>query len=212
MFSELSLNKIIMKKSKKIKQERFHYSLQMEMAAWELYGMNKRHGMASAFQNCSFFKKECKNFMNKIRKRINQIVTTDELFRENLNADLDSIERELKYCSKNNNNDIDIIGKLISLVSHLLGWDHYEGDFYRTPMFYQTEDQKEKSLRIVAKQGVPSETAFRRRNIILQLHKEGLSYQQIGLILGITDSCAKQLEKASHLDKWHEEELKRKSH
>jgi hypothetical protein len=200
-----------MKKNKKIKQERFHYSLQMEMAAWELYGMNKQHGIASAFQSSSFFKKECKKFMSKIRKRINQIITTDELFRETLNADIDVIEIELKYCSENNNSDIDIIGKLIQLVSHLLGWDHYEGDFYRTPIFYQTEDQKERSLRIIDRQRVPSEIAFRRRNIILQLRKERLSYQQIGLILGITDSCAKQLERANHLDKWHEEELNRKS-
>jgi len=42
------------------------------------------------------------------------------------------------------------------------------------------------------------------------LKKENLSYQQIGLILGITDSCVKQLERATHLDKWHEEELERK--
>jgi len=146
-----------MKKNNKTKQERFHYSLPMEMAAWELYGMNKRHGMASAFQSCSFFKKECKKFMDKIRKRINQIVTTDEFFRDTLNVDIDSIERALKYCSESNNNDIDIIGKLIVLVSHLLGWGYSEGEFYMTPMYYQTEEQKEKSLKIVAKQGVPSE-------------------------------------------------------
>jgi len=200
-----------MNKNKNTKLERFHYSLQMEMAVWELYGMNKRHGMASAFQSCSFFKKECKKFMDKIRRRINQIVTTDEFFRETLNADIDSIERELKYCSENNNNDIDLIGKLIILVSHLLGWGYCEGEFYRTPIYYQTDEQKEKSLRIVAKQGVPSEIVFRKRNIILQLRKENLSYQQIGLILGITDSCVKQLEKANHLDKWHEEELKRRN-
>jgi hypothetical protein len=200
-----------MKKSKKIKQERFHYSLQMEMAAWEFYGMNKRHGMASAFQSYSFFKKECKRFIDKVRKRINEIITTDDFFRDTLNADIDSIERELKYCSEDYNNDIDIIGKLIRLTSHLLGWGCYEGEFYRTPIYYQTEEQKEKFLKIVAKQGVPSEIVFRRRNIILQLRKENLSYQQIGLILGITDSCVKQLERATHLDEWHEEELKRRS-
>jgi len=202
------LNRLM--KNKKVKQERFHYSLPMEMVAWELYGIDKRPGLAGAFQNCSFFKKECRKFLNKIRKRINQIVTNDELFRETLNRDIDGIEHEIKKCSQTYNTDIDIIGKLICLVSHLLGWDHDEGDFFRIPIYYQTEDQKVKSSKIISMRGVPSEIAFRRRNIILQLRKESLSYQQIGLILGISDSCVKQLEKANHLDSWHAEELKRK--
>jgi len=197
-------------KNKKIKQERFHYSLPLEMVAWELYGIDKRPGLAATFQRCSFFKDNCRKFLKKIRKRINQIVSNDELLRDTLNRDIEGIEDEIKKCSQTYNTDIDIIGQLIRLVSHLLGWDHNEGNFFRTPIYYQTEVQKEKLLKIVSKRGVPSEIPFRRRNIILNLLKDKLSYQQIGLILGISDSCVKQLEKANYLDNCHTEELKRK--
>lgn len=195
---------------KRIKKQ-YRYSRAMEITTWEYHGLkNISHGMTCAYSNPDFFKKECLKLGKKIRKRINQIITNDEFLRELISDDLDQLDKTIKLITKEDN-EIDIIASLFKIIAHLLGWAHLEGKFFRTPIYYQTEDQKERSLRFVTKQGVPSEIAFRRRNIILQLRKENLSYQQIGLILGISDSCAKQLEKANHLDKWHDKELKRKN-
>lgn len=196
------------KQNKKLKQ--YRYSLPMEMVGWELYGMQSReHGLASAYSDPAFFRKQSLKFVNKIRKRINNIVTNDELFREHLLFLINSIENKIKLVTRENN-EIDIIASLFQIVVNLLGWGHYEGDFIRTPVFYQTEKQKEKFIKLVTRQGVPSEIVYQRRKIIIQLRKVNLTYQQIGLILGITDSCAKQLEKAEHLESCHEEEVKRR--
>ena len=195
------------KKSKK----QYHYSMPMEMTAWEFFGCDSSaHGMASAYSNPIYFKNQCLKFVTKIKKRINEVITNDEFLRDYLLKVIEILEERLKKVSKENN-EIDIIASLFQIIALLLGWGHFEGKFFRTPIYYQTEEQIERTLRFIAKQGVPSEIPFRRRSIILQLRKEGLSYQQIGLILGISDSCAKQLEKANHLENWHNEELKRRS-
>jgi len=198
-------------KTQKQEKKQYHYSMPMEMAAWEFLGIDScAHGMASAYQNPIYFKKQCLKFIRKIEKRINQVITNDELFRESLLSKVKSLESRVKQVTKENI-EIDIIAGLFQIVALLLGWGSCTGKFLRTPIYYQTEDQREKFLKIVSQQGVPCETAFRRRNIIIQLRKENLSYQQIGLILGITDSCVKQLEKADHLDKAYKEELKRRN-
>lgn len=198
-----------MRKNKEKKQ--YHYSMSMEMAAWEFFGINSSaHGMASAYSNPVYFKNQCLKFTKNIEKRINEIITNDELFREYLLSKIDALEGKLKKVTKLNN-EIDVIADLFQIIALLLGWGHSGGKFFRTPIYYQTENQKENFLKFVAKQGVPSEVVFWRRNIILQLRKENLTYQQIGLILSISDSCAKQLENAKHFDSWHEEEIKRKS-
>jgi hypothetical protein len=198
-----------MKKNKKRKQ--YHYSMPMEITAWEFLGYNSSaHGMAAAYSDPIYFKNQCLKFTKKIKKRINEIVTNDEFFKDSLLTKFKTLEERLKEIPKKDN-EIDIIASLFQTIALLLGWGHFEGKFFRTPIYYQTDDQKERFLRLIAKQGVPSEIVFRRRNIILQLRKENLSYQQIGLILGISDSCVKQLEKADHLDDWRDEELKRRN-
>lgn len=195
---------------KNIKKQ-YHYSMLMEMVAWQFFGHDSSsHGMASAYSNPVYFKNQCLKFVKKIRKRVHEVITNDEFLKDYLLSYLDALEKSLKRVTKENS-EIDIIASLFQIIALLLGWGHFEGKFFRTPIYYQTEEQKERTLRFLSRQGVPSEISFRRRNIILQLRKKGLSYQQIGLILGISDSCAKQLEKANHLDKWHDEELKRRN-
>ena len=149
---------MIMEKNKK----QYHYSMAMEMTGWEFCGINSSsHGMASAYANPSFFKKECLRFLKKIRKRINEIVTNDEILRDILLMDVDHLESEIKKVIKENN-EIDIIGELFRMIAHLLGWAHFEGEFFRTPIFHQTEEQKTKSLQFLSRTKSPFEIAYRK--------------------------------------------------
>ena len=77
-----------------------------------------------------------------------------------------------------NNNDIEIFAKFFLFVAHLLGWSHKDGNFYRTPIYYQTEKQREEDLNKSAQLNLPSGLyeAFKRRQIVKQLLSEGNSY------------------------------------
>ena len=192
------------------KKKCYPYNLQMEITSWEYNGKNKTsHGMASAYQNPRHFKDECLKIIGKIKKRIIQVVTNDEILKATLLDDLDNLKSDIKKIVKENS-EPHVIAVLLKLIAHLLGWDYFEGKFFRTPIFHQTEEQRHKSLEKAASLHVPSEVLYRRRRLILKLRKEELNYQKIALILGMTDSSVKSLEEAKHIDKWYKEEIERK--
>ena len=182
----------------------------MEMTDLAFTGINnKSHGMASAFSHYTYFKKRCLSFTKKIKKRILNIITNDEILRERLLGEIELLEKQIKAISSMNNNDIEIIAYLFKLISYLLGWDFYDGKFYRTPIYYQTQEEQEESLMRLSKLKTPSEICYRKRKIIKQLLSEDVPYPQIALILGITEANIKQLEKAEYIDKLYQTELGR---
>lgn len=193
--------------------ERFHYCMQMEMVEWEFFGVNKRpSGMAAAFANPSYFKRRCKAFLKKIKRRVNEVVTNDETLRLSLINDIDRLEKEISRISKKTNNDIEIIAEFFMLVAHLLGWAHADGKFYRTPIYHQTETQQEEDLTKIAHLNLPSGLyeAYKRRQIVKQLLSEGNSYCAVALILRLTASNVKAIENAHHIDELYQEILSRR--
>lgn len=195
-----------------MQKERFHYCLPMEFAEWEFFGQKKRpSGMASAFSDPAYLKERCKAFLKKIRKRIDDIVTNDETLRLLLINDIDQLDKEFGQISSKNNNDIEIFADFFKFIAHLLGWAHIDGNFYRTPIYYQTEKQREedlnKSAQLNLHHGVYE--AYKRRQIVKQLRSEGNSYSTVALIMGLTVSSVKSLENAQHIDKLYQEMLSR---
>jgi len=188
----------------KINNERFHYCLAMEMADLALTGINnKSQGMASAFVDPAYFKSRCLSFIRKIRSRIMEITTNDDIFRESLLDSIISLEREIKRVSSTNNNDLEIIACLFRTISLLLGWDFFEGKIYRTPIYHQTEEQHAATLHNLSKSRSPFEIPHWRREIINDLRKKDVPYTQIALILGTSVTNIKQLEKAHHINQLH---------
>jgi len=196
-----------------MQNDRFHYCLPMEVTEWEFYGLDKRpSGMASAFSNPAYLKKRCKSFLKKIRKRVNEVVTNDETLRLLLINDIDSLDKEFGRISHKNNNDIEIFAEFFMFVAHLLGWAHKDGNFYRTPIYYQTGKQREEDLEKSAQLNLPSGLyeAYKKRQIVKQLLSEGNSYSSVALIMGLTASNVKSLESAEHIDKLYKEKLSRR--
>jgi len=185
----------------------------MEMVEWELFGVNKKPtGMASAFSNHSYFKKRCKAFLNKIKKRINEVVTNNETLKLILDNDIEALEIEIGRINKKTNNDIEIIAHFYMLVAHLLGWTHSDGEIYHTPIFYQTKSQQEEDLRKSSRLHLPSglyET-YKKRQIIKQLLSEGNKYSTIAVIMGMTETNIKHIENAQHIDEMYKEIIERK--
>ena len=168
--------------------------------------------MASAFQNPKYLKKECKVFLKKIRKRIDNIVTNDETLRLLLINDIKRLDKEFGQINHKNNNDIEIFAHFFKFIAHLLGWAHIDGNFYRTPIYYQTEKQREEDLNKSAQLNLPEGLyeLYKRRQIIRQLRSEDNSYPAIALIMNLTVSTVKFLENACHLDEMYQEGLARR--
>lgn len=196
-----------------MEKERFHYCLPMEVIEWEFFGQKKcSSGMASAFSNPAYLKKRCKAFLKKIRKRVDDIVTNDETLRLLLINDINRLDKEFGRISSKNNNDIEIFADFFKFIAHLLGWAHADGNFYRTPIYYQTEKQREEDLNKSAQLNLPYGLyeAYKRRQIIKQLRSEDNSYSAIALIMNLTVSNVKSLENAQHLDEMYQEILARR--
>jgi hypothetical protein len=194
-------------------QERFHYCLPMETVEWELFGINKRpSGMAAAFANYGYLKERAKAYLTKIRKRVDEIVRTDETLRVILNNDIKSLEEEFARINKKSNNDLEIFAHFFTFIAHLLGWAHLEGNFYRTPIFYQTKSEEEADLHMLSCSNQPKGLyrAYKRREIIKKLLSEGESYSKVAMIMGMSIANVKHLEKAEHLDKWYENKLEKR--
>ena len=191
--------------------KRFHDSFAMEATDWEFFGeQNRPKGYASAFNNCSNFKKRCMAFIKKIRKRINDIVTNDFPLNELLLGDLKVLEEEVKSISNKNFNEIDIIADLFRIIAHLLGWDCLDGKFYRTPIFYQSKEQEINlyNHRINNKPEGLAE-AYHRHTLIKQLLNIGIPYEEIALTFNISIRSVKSYEKAFYLVEFYEKSYKR---
>ncbi len=192
-----------MENALKRKKERFHYCMPMEISEWEFYGQERNcHGIAEAFSDYKYFKKRARALLKKIDKRINDVVTHDEIFKLKLINDLKNLDREFKDVSLKNDNGIDIIGYFFRLVAHLLGWAHFEGKFYRTPIYHQTKEQQDEDLRKSSRLKIQTGIyeCFKRRHIIINLLSEENSYPVVALIMGMTVANVKSLEKNEFID------------
>jgi hypothetical protein len=197
---------------KNVIKKRFHDSVAMEVTDWEFFGEQKRpKGYASAFNGYKYFKKKCRAFIIKIRKRINDVVTNDIPLYELLLGELKVLEEEVKNISEKNFNEIDIIADLFRIIAHLLGWDCLDGKFYRTPIFYQSKEQEIDLYNYrINKKPLGLVEAYHRHTIIKQLLNSGISYEEIALIFNISIRSVKSYEKASHLEEHYEKIYKRK--
>jgi len=196
-----------------MQKERFHYCLFMEVVEHEFFGVKKGpSGMASAFSNPSYLKKRCKTFLKKIRKRVDDIVTSDETLRLLLINDIHQLDKEFGRISRKNNNDIEIFAKFFMFIAHLLGWAHLDGNLYRNLIYYQTEKQREEDLNKSAKLNLPYGLyeVYKRRQLVKQLLSEGNSYSAVALIMGLTASNVKYIENAKHIDELYQEILSRR--
>lgn len=178
----------------------------MEIVEFEFFGVKKSSsGMASAFSNPLYLKKRCKAFLKKIRKRINNVVTNDETLRLLLIDDIDHLNKEFGRINDKNQNEMEIFASFFLLIAHLLGWAHLDGNFYRTPIYHQTEKQREDDLckadHLNLRTGVYE--AYKRRQIVKKLLAEGNSYSAIALIMKLTVSKVKFLENAQKIDEFY---------
>lgn len=140
--------------------------------------------------------------MKKLLKRVQDISSCDAPLRAMLATDLETLERDIKMVSAKYNNDMDIVADLFILIAHLLGWGKIEEGFQRTPVYYQTQEQRETSLKSLACLNDPSNLfeAYQRRKLILNLSGQGMTDAQIAVILKVTLSEVTSLKANDRID------------
>lgn len=187
------------KKLKELNKYRFSYSMDFE------YGM--RHILGYGAADCASYPNDSKKLMlralNKIRKRIDEIITMDEKLREMLFSDIEKLEKQVKEIEKVPN-QMDMIGAFFSIIAHLLGYGWLSGKTYRTPIYFQTKSEEFAAY----KSGVGDWREFReeeynlileRHNIIGDLKNKGLKNNQIARVLNISEYAVRKVLKGELL-------------
>jgi hypothetical protein len=183
--------------------ERFHYCFPMEAVTWEYWGHDKcSSGMATAYGQPRYFRKRSLAIARKIRKRVLDVASGDDALRALLLRDVESLERQLKAVAAKNNNDLEIIADLFAIIAHLLGWEGLDGQFHRVPVYYQTHEQRQDSLRLLAEDHGPSGLfqVYFQRKVALILNKEGLTDERIALVMNLSPSTVRTLRLNAHID------------
>lgn len=185
------------------KQRRFKYSKAFEFAMREILGDKAYHSADSA-GNPASIKKICKKALDKIKERIDNIVTMDERLRAMLFSEISDLEKEISKINKENN-DWEIISILFHIIARLLGYDWVSGKVCRDVVYYRTREQE---YRDFLNDNVSSEVRrkkyetlwkesedvyIQRYKEILRLKEEGFHSNQIARIMNITEYAVNQL-------------------
>jgi hypothetical protein len=189
---------------------RFHYSMDMELADWEFSEIRRRpSGMAGAFTDPKYFRKRVRAIINKIRKRVQEIAGDDEMLRDLLKVDLDLLEGEVKKATESNNNDLELVAKLLRIIAHLLGWAYGDGEFHRTPIYWQTLEQRQFDLQRLAglKNLSGLAEAYVRRQTVKRLLDEGHCEAMVALVLNTSIRSVRALKAADHIDDFYRREM-----
>ena len=175
--------------------KRFKYNMDFEHALRNLLGQ-RHYGMAGAFRSPKISKKFLLRAIRRIRRRLNEIITTDERLILTTSITLDRLERNVKAMSAKVNNDWVIIANLLNLISLLLGYDWLDGDVHRHVFFYQDKVQEIHDYKKKVGKAFWDEFTgdWRIRFEIVCLLKEmELPNNQIARVIGISDKLVAKI-------------------
>lgn len=119
-----------------------NYSLPLQFAMMDLVG-KKWDGTAGYFTDNRVVARALKEAIRKIRARLDQILTTDDRLRMLCFDQTDALESEIKSFSHGQDNLLEVVAHLLSLVAFLIGFDYHKGVPNRQVIYYQTKDQQE---------------------------------------------------------------------
>lgn len=196
----------------KEQSERFRYNMDLELALRHLMG-ERCYGLAGAFSDPQC----CKEFLLKatkqIRKRLKEVVTTDERLLSTTHNTLESLERYAKSTSEKVNNDWFIIADLLNLISRLLGYDYLDGKVHRYIIFYQDKQQEFEDYHKNVGRALINELSKDLRvryELVYLLKKKEFSNNQIARVMGLSEKLViKILKKIQNFEKNTGEEFLR---
>ncbi|HLA36944.1 MAG TPA: hypothetical protein VJZ02_00580 [Candidatus Brocadiales bacterium] len=168
----------------------------------------KAYHLTDSYLDSPFIKKLLCKAVDKIRKRVDEIITMDENLREMLFRELNCLERNVK--SINKISKAPLIANFLEIIGRLLGYDWMDGRTYRTPVYFRTKDEELADYKMQKGQSY-KEGCDEENNLILERYKiakdlkaKGLTRNQIARILKITVYAVNQMLKDEVLAKVQE--------
>lgn len=176
----------------------FGYSIEWELGMRDLLGYRVARQAAVAAQTPSGARKVLKQSITKLSKRVDEITTMDERLRSMLLRDFDMLGVHVANLGRVRN-QMEILGRLICIISRLLGYDWADGKVHRTPIYFRTKGQEFRDYQRryhPGWQGQDEEDnnlVFERRRICLRLNGQGMPINQIARVLNMSDYAVRQL-------------------
>lgn len=163
-----------------------HYSdgMRTELLMRNVFG-DKYYGLASAYQNPKYFKRDVKVLVKKLRKDIDDLIANDH-FKSACRLYLEQIAQELgKAGSEDDYRRIFV--NALDIITILLGY-HYESGNKRTIPFYIPNIWKESQGWSDALNFYDYKDSLfdKRKSLVAQLKKEGFTNAAISEIMNIS--------------------------
>ncbi len=176
-------------------KEPFHYSLSLESAMRQLCGSKSKWASAAGvFHSPAEVREALEDAVKRIRHVLDDLSTADERLLFTTNGTLDTLVTHIRDYNETSNNEIDIISALIKLVAYLLGHDWNMGKPNRQVAYYQTGEQvaldDARHPEYIGSKWYDVELE-KRREIIVNLHKEGLRAKQISRVMSVPEAQVK---------------------
>jgi len=114
----------------------------MEYSLREFFGyQSKWDGTAGGFGSAKYVREALLAIVKRIRKRLEEVITTDDRLLITTHMTLDALENSAKALQDNQWSLLEIVAHLLHLIAYLLGYDWLEGKPNRHIIYYQTADQ-----------------------------------------------------------------------
>jgi hypothetical protein len=171
-----------------VQHEHYHYSLALEHAMRELYGSKSRwYQSAGSYSEPKEVREALLAATKCIRARVEDIITIDSRLEDAVGSTLDGLEKEICAIGKQDN-QLDIIARLLMLVAYLLGYGRMTGKPIREVVYFQTAGQARYDDHLAQTEDFRAARALevtKRREIAGLLHGQGLSVAQIAHVMKI---------------------------
>jgi FMN phosphatase YigB (HAD superfamily) len=175
-----------------------HLSFEMsfEFSMCQFFG-NKADGITGEANNKKFRKQWLLKATKAMLRRVNKIETTTR-HKKLLMSEIEHLSEKIK---ESDEASWEIIFRLFSLCSRLLGYDYHRGAIYNTPIYHQTQGQYY-NAKIFEEGGDALQHYYdnkdaisARKEVINDLKAKGYDDFKVALILNTTEYQIKKLRK-----------------
>jgi hypothetical protein len=185
------------KRQRQTKPEPLGYSLSLEYALAQLYGLEGRwYGSAGSFNNPARVRAAIRDAAKAIRRRVEHIATADDRLCLLVDSTLRGLERSAGSITSNGTGLLDVVAALIDLAAILVGFDWLTGKTNRQVIYHQTKDQQ----LIDDRSRHPPKTLeewridfTERSEVVNALHAKGLRVSQIAQVMNQPESRIKDI-------------------
>lgn len=175
-------------------REGYSDGMPMERLMQSVLG-DRYHGLATAYQEPSIFKRDFKKLIDKLVGDIDKLVASEN-FRLSIKHRLETIKSRIGQASTDDDFRV-LLVESFHIVSTLLGYHYQSGKKYEEPYFIPTTRAEASGFRdALGYYEYEDELYDRQKELVLQLKSEGKTYAEISKIMNLSAYRVAQIVRA----------------